>query len=178
MSQAGPAFLTINIVTAIVAFGPSLAFPLVYRIAAAEPAHRLLAHLVHAIQSRIVGPAALTMAMSAGLLVWADGIDLLAAHWLILATAFYVSAIGFSVLIQVPAVARMVDVLESMAPAPALSAGPGAALALTAAEVHSEPEEDPRLELARLGARAQAGGIVLTVMIVSIVALVVVEPGL
>ncbi len=180
MSALASVFLTVHIVTAIVAFGPSFAFPLISRMAAGEPASGLFAaRLIHTVERRLILPAALTMPISGGLVVWAEGLDLLSTRWLLVAIIFYISAITFSVLIQVPTVARMVEVLESMnpAPAPVLTAGPGAALAMTAAEVQRPaPARDLRLEMARLAARANAGGIVLSMLIVIIVALMVTKP--
>jgi uncharacterized membrane protein len=176
MSQLAPLFLTIHILTAIAAFGPSFAFPLIARMAAQEPTHGSFAvRLTDLIEKRMVLPLALTMPISGGLLVWSDSIDLFAAHWLLLAITLYVIAIVFAVGVQLRTLERMVDVAgllaRSAAPAPALAAGPGAALAA--------PQNVPglRTEMAHLGARAQQGGIVLSLLIVVIVTLMASKPG-
>jgi uncharacterized membrane protein len=199
MSQLAPLFLTIHILTAIAAFGPSFAFPLIARMAAREPMHGSFAvRLTDVIEKRMVLPLALTMPISGGLLVWSEGINLLATHWLLLAITLYVIAIVFAVGVQLRTVERMVDVAGLLsagataartqaaasgpaqtapaqpAPArtaPALAAGPGAALARTAdmAGLHAQ--------MARLGARAQRGGILLSLLIVAIVTLMASKPG-
>jgi hypothetical protein len=186
MSQLTPVFLTIHILTAIVAFGPSFAFPLISRMAAQQPQHGLFAvQLTHLIERRIILPAAITMPISGLLLVWSEGINLLATHWLLLAIALFIVAIGFSVLIQLPTIERMIEVLGAMTSGgAAFAAGPGAALARPAsagaagATIAREGATDPRLEMARLGARAQAGGITLTLLVVVIVALMASKPTL
>jgi uncharacterized membrane protein len=176
MSDLAPLFLTIHILTAIVAFGPSFAFPLIAGLAAKEPMHGSFAvKLTDLIEKRMVLPLALTMPISGGLLVWSEGIDLLATHWLLLAITLYVIAIVFAVGVQLRVIERMVDVAGQLArsasSAPALAAGPGAALAAPA------DVSGLRAEMAGLGARAQRGGILLSVLVVVIVTLMASKPG-
>jgi uncharacterized membrane protein len=176
MSEFAPLFLTIHILTAIVAFGPSFAFPLIARMAAQEPMHGPFAvKLTDVIEKRIVIPLALTMPISGGLLVWSEGIDLLATNWLLLAITLYVIAIVFAVGVQLRTVERMVEVAGQLAraaaPASAMAAGPGAALAASA------DVPGLRAEMASLGTRAQQGGVLLSVLIVAIVTLMASKPG-
>ncbi|MGZ6339474.1 MAG: DUF2269 family protein [Candidatus Limnocylindrales bacterium] len=121
-------FLFFHIVTAIVAFGPTFAFPIIARQAAGGPAAGLFAlKVTEAIESKLVLPAALTMPVTGLGIVWAAQIDLLAAHWLLLAISVYVVAIAYSVGVQAPTVARMIKLVEGAAPTGALlAAGPGA----------------------------------------------------
>jgi uncharacterized membrane protein len=178
MSQLTPVFLTIHILTAIVAFGPSFAFPLISAMAGREPQHGLFAlRLMERTERRIILPAALAMPVSGLLLVWSEGIDLAATHWLLLAIALFIVAVGFSVLIQVPTVERMIDVATEMSGRrPALAAGPGAALAADAETAGTAGEMDLGAQMAALGRRAQAGGMFLSLMIVVIVALMSGKP--
>jgi len=132
MTQFAPIFLTIHILTAIVAFGPSFAFPLISSFAAKEPQHGLFAiRLIDLIERRMILPAALTMPVSGALLVWSEGIDLLGTHWLLAAITLYVVAITFAFTVQLRTVDRMIETAGRMgAPAPRTKPGPGRARAV------------------------------------------------
>jgi uncharacterized membrane protein len=180
MSQLSTFFLTIHVLTAIVAFGPSFAFPLIARMAAQEPQHGLFAlRLTDLIERRIVIPAALAMPVSGLLLVWSEGIDLMATHWLVLSTALFVVAVGFAILVQLPTIERMVEVAGRMsASAAVLAAGRGAELTSAAVQVagRTAGADDPAAAMAALGARARVGGIILSLMVVAIVTLMAAKP--
>jgi len=180
MSQLSPVFLTIHVLTAIVAFGPSFVFPLTARMAAQEPQHGLFAlRLTDLIERRIVIPAALAMPVSGLLLVWSEGIDLVATHWLLLSTALFVVAIGFAILVQLPTIERMIEVAGRMSASGAvLAAGPGGDLASSAVRTagRTAGTDNPAAAMAALGARAQVGGIVLSLMVVAIVTLMAAKP--
>jgi uncharacterized membrane protein len=199
MTQFAPAFLTIHILTAIVAFGPSFAFPLISRLAAQEPQHGLFAiRLVDLIERRMILPAALTMPVSGALLVWSEGIDLLGTHWLLAAITLYVVAITFAFTVQLRTVDRMIETAGLMgAPAPmagaasagdrvlgrrgarpanlVMTAGPGAQLATPSAG--GPPPGSPAAEMAALGVRARNGGMFLSLLVVAIVTLMASKPG-
>src|ERR1035437_3718149 len=116
MSQFAPVFLTIHILTAIVAFGPSFAFPLISGLAAKEPQHGPFAiRLIDVMERRMILPAALTMPVSGALLVWSQGINLLGTHWLLTAIALYVVAIVFAFAVQLQTVDRMLEAAHAMA---------------------------------------------------------------
>ncbi len=204
MTQFAPAFLTIHILTAIVAFGPSFAFPLISRLAAQEPQHGLFAiRLVDLIERRMILPAALTMPVSGGLLVWSEGIDLLGTHWLLAAITLYVVAITFAFTVQLRTVDRMIETAGLMALGGAaanatpegaalsgdrvlgrrgaipanlvMNAGPGAQLATPSAG--GPPPGSPAAEMAALGVRARNGGMFLSLLVVVIVTLMASKPG-
>jgi hypothetical protein len=191
-------FLTIHVLTAIVAFGPTFAFPLMARMAAAQPQHgAFVLRLTHVIMKRITIPLALTMPVSGGLLVWSEDLQLADAHWLVLAIGLYLVAIVYAMAVQVRTLTRMIEIAEGMAaargaapsasasesesgrqgnPRHALAPGPGAALAAgpgTALAVSSGAAE-----MARLGARVRNGGILLAVLIVLIVSLMAGKPAI
>ena len=196
MADLVPLFLTIHILTAIGAFGPTFAFPLIARMAAGEPQHGLFAlHLTEKIETRMTIPLALTMPISGGLLVWAESIDLASAQWLIAAIVLYVVAIAYAILFQMRALNRMIELATGMvagmaAPAaatpatgPVLAEGPGAALALDAAAPMAAERTgrlglDPAAEMKMLGDRVARGGIFLTVLIVIIVSLMAGKPAI
>ncbi len=179
MSQLVPLFLTIHILTAIVAFGPTFIFSIIARMAAAEPQHGLFAlRLTDRIERLVVIPAALLMPVSGFLLVWSEGIDLVATHWLVLAIGLYVVAIAFAILIQLRTVDRMIELATELAAGrPVLAAGPGAALA-TSADVRFAGAANPAAEMAALGVRARNGGIFLAIMVVVIVSLMAGKPAI
>jgi uncharacterized membrane protein len=180
MSQLSPIFLTAHVLTAIVAFGPSFIFPLISRMAAEEPQHGLFAlRLTRMIQRRVMIPAALAMPVSGLLLIWSEGIDLPATHWLLLAMALFVVAVSFSILIQLPTIERMVEIAGRMsAGGGVLAAGPGAELATPALRAASRTAatDNPAAAMAALGARARTGGMVLGLLVIVIVTLMSTKP--
>ena len=193
MEQLPPLFLTIHILTAIVAFGPTFAFPLIARMAADEPRSGLFALRVMArIQKVVVIPGALTMPISGLLLVWSEGIDLAGTHWLLLAIGLYVVAIAYSIGVQLRTLGRMIVGAQTMAAGRAvLAAGPGAALARPVAGAAAAPAHEaatqtvpaasyanPAAEMAALGARVRNGGILLAILIVVIVSLMAGKPAI
>ncbi len=156
------AFLFLHILAAIVAFGPTYAFPLIASAGARHPQHAAFAaELSERIEWRLVLPAALTMPVSGALMIITAGIDLF-QPWLLIAIVLYIAAITYSIVVQAPAGKELTQLLTSMASA---SPGPGAA----AAEQMSGPP--PRL--VELGAKMQRGGIILSVLLVAILALMV-----
>jgi Predicted integral membrane protein (DUF2269) len=177
MPELVPLFLTIHILTAIVAFGPTFIFAIIARMAAQEPQHGLFAlRLTDRIERLVVIPVALLMPVSGVLLVWSEGIDLAATHWLVLAIGLYIVAITFAILIQLRTIDRMIELATGMAAAgPVLAAGPGAALA-TPPERSLRGAANPAAEMAALGSRAQKGGIFLVVMVIVIVSLMSGKP--
>ena len=204
MTQFAPIFLTIHILTAIVAFGPSFAFPLISSFAAKEPQHGLFAiRLIDLMERRMILPAALTMPVSGALLVWSEGIDLLGTHWLLAAITLYAVAITFAFAVQLRTVDRMIEVAGRMALGRAaanaapegaalsgdrvlgrrgampanlvMNAGPGAQLATPSAG--GPPPGSPAAEMAALGVRARNGGMFLSLLVVVIVTLMASKPG-
>jgi uncharacterized membrane protein len=182
MPNLSPLFLTIHVLTAIVAFGPTFVLSIIARMAAEEPQHGLFAlQLTERIERRVVIPLALTMPVSGLLLVWSEGINLASTHWLLTAIVLYVVAITFSIRIQLRTVDRMVEIATGMtASRTVLAAGPGAELAMPVAAARTGPAgpASPAAEMAALGARAQKGGIFLAIMVVLIVSLMAGKPAI
>ncbi len=201
MPDLVPVFLTIHILTAIVAFGPTFAFPLIARMAAKEPEYGLFAlHLTDRIEKRMTIPLGLTMPISGGLLVWSEGLTFQDSHWLVLAVALYLAAMTYAIVVQVRSLDRMIEIAQTMASAsraaspaptssaggsvvasppaasPAFAAGPGAALATPA--TMDAGRAALGAEMQRLGARVRNGGIFLALMIFVIVSLMAGKPTL
>jgi uncharacterized membrane protein len=156
MAWLVPWLIFLHVLSAIVAFGPTFAFAIYGAQGGREPQHaNFMARANHHVSDRLVLPVILSMPVTGLLIVWAAGIDLLAAHWLILAIAIYATAVGFSVLVQRPATIRLVEL--TAAPPP-----PGAS--------------GPPPELLATVQRIQRGGMILGLAIIVIVALMVVRP--
>jgi len=197
MSQFAPAYLTIHILTAIVAFGPGFAIPLISALAGKEPQHGSFAvRLVDLIERRLVLPVALTMPVSGALLIWSEGIDLRGTHWLLAGITLYVVAIVFAFTVQLRTIDRMLDVAGRMAAGAATAVagagrgataaagipanlvmpdGPGAQLATPPAG--GPPPGSLGAEMVALGIRARNGGIFPSLLVVAIVTLMASKPG-
>ena len=154
-------FLFLHIGAAIVAFGPTFAFPLIAAAGQKNPQHAAFAaELSDRIESKIVVPLALSMPVSGALMIIVGGIDLF-QPWLLAAIALYLVAISYSVFVQGPAGRELAHVLSSMS-TNAPSSGEAA--------IASGPP--PRV--AELGAKLQRGGMLLAALLVAIVVLMVI----
>jgi hypothetical protein len=170
MPELFPWFLLLHILGAIVAFGPTFAFPIIGAMGGKEPMHANFATRVsHAIGDRIVQPVAYTMALTGVGLIWSAGIDPFAAahRWLLVAIAIYVFAVLFAVFVQRRAVMRVIE----------LTGGHGG----TSPATPPSPSPDaagggPPPALAAAVASVQRNGIVMTLALVVIVFLMIVKP--
>ena len=187
MSDLVPIFLTIHVLTAIVAFGPNFAMPLIARMAAQEPQHGLFAlRLTDRIEKRLVLPLALTMPISGSLLALGEGINPLVSHWLLGGIVLYVVAMAYALGVQVRTVDRMIEIASHMtAGGPTLAAGPGAELARPglvatpgAVVLRAPTYANPGAEMAALGARARNGGFFLMAIVFVIVSLMSGKPAI
>jgi len=152
----GLVFLILHVGGAIVAFGPTFAFPLIGSMGGKEPMHANFATRVsEAISDRIVIPLGLFQAVTGAGLIITRGWNLFATPWLLLAIVLYVIAISTSIFYQRPTVNRVIAMTSAPPP-------PGAA--------------GPPPELLALIQRIQRTGIVLTVLLVSIIVLMVWKP--
>lgn len=152
-------FLFLHVGAAIIAFGPTFAFPIIGGMGGKEPMFANFATRVsEAIEKKLVLPVALTMPVSGIGLIWFAGIDLFSTRsaWLIIGIVFYTAAILFVIRVQTPAVEKVVE-LTSHPPDPA-AGGPPAELLATIKKV-------------------QQGGMLLTVAIVVIVFMMIFKPG-
>lgn len=189
MSDLVPIFLTIHILTAVVAFGPNFAMPLIARMAAQEPQHGLFAlRLTDRIEKRLVVPLALTMPISGSLLALGEGINPLVSHWLLGGIVLYVVTMSYALGVQVRTVDRMIEIATHMtAGGPAMAAGPGAELARPGVAAPAAPGAvaapapryaSPGAEMAALGIRARNGGFFLMAMVFIIVSLMAGKPAI
>ncbi len=151
MPELVPWLLFVHVLTAIVAFGPTFAFPIIGAMAGKEPQYANFATRVsEAIEHKMVLPLALTMPVSGVFLIWSAKIDLLAARWLLLAIVLYAVALSYVILVQNPAVGRIIELSGQTPP--------------------------PLPELGAAVKKVQQGGMLITVLVVAIVLLMAVKP--
>ena len=168
MPELFPWFLLLHVLGAIVAFGPTFAFPIIGAMGGREPMHANFASRVsHTVNDRLVGPVAGSMAVTGVGLIWAAGINPFAPEyrWLLIAIVIYVLALAFALFVQRPVGKRIIE----------LSGGAARAAPPPAAE--GAPAGPPPALGAAISA-ARRNGMILTVALVAIVFLMVVKPGL
>ncbi len=160
MDWLGTLFLYLHIGGAIVAFGPTIAFPFLAARAAKEPQHgNFVLRATEGITEKVVEPVgAFMFLMGVGLII-TRGYNPLEQLWVGLSIVLFLITFAFANLVQLPTVRKMVAVTSQPPPA-----GPeGAAVG-------------PPPEFLALGARAERGGQFMTLMLFVILALMVVKP--
>lgn len=157
-------WLFLHVTAAIIAFGPTFAFPIIGAVASKHPAHAPFGLLVsEAIEWRLVIPFALSMPVSGLGLAYTVHIEWNHNPWLIAGISVYAAAMFTALALQAPVVRKLVQ-MTAHAPAP-VPAGPGAAAA------------GPPPEMAALLKRMQMQGMLLTVFLITIIVLMVWKPG-
>lgn len=181
MPELFPWFLLLHVLGAIIAFGPTFAFPVIGSMGDREPMHANFAtRASHTIADRLVEPVAISMLVTGVAMIWSAGINPFVPEyrWLLVAIAIYLVALAFSVLVQRRAVMRLIEMTGGHgggASAAAPSATPGGAPAGPPA--HGAPAGPPPALAATIGS-VQRNGMLLAVALVIIVFLMVVKPSL
>lgn len=153
-----PWLLFLHVLGAIVAFGPTFAFPIIGAMGGVEREHGNFATRVsHAVSTRLVYPIGLTLPITGAGMILVRGINLAdrANWWLGLAIVLYLIAYGYSFFVQRGQIDRVIELTSGPPPAGAGGPPPG---------------------LPGLIASIQRGGMLLTVLLVAIVFLMVVKP--
>ncbi|HET7728308.1 MAG TPA: DUF2269 family protein [Candidatus Limnocylindrales bacterium] len=154
MAWLFPWLLFLHVLAAIAAFGPTFAAPVVASLVAKEPQHaNFFARSQMLLSKRLITPLALSLGVTGVLMVLVTGIDLTRNVWLGIAIVLYVIAISFALLVQTPNGARLVELTATPSPG------------------------GPSPELIRTAAAVRRGGMLLTLLVVTIVFLMVVKPG-
>ncbi len=170
MPELFPWFLLLHVLGAIIAFGPTFAFPIIGAMGGNEPMHANFAtRASDKVNDRLVEPVAASMAVTGVLMIWSAGINPFAPEyrWLLVAIVIYVFALSFAIFAQRPKVKEII----------ALSGGhPGATSGPPPAAEGASAGPPPALAAA-IGA-TQRNGIILTLALVAIVFLMVVKPSL
>jgi uncharacterized membrane protein len=151
-----PYILFLHVLGAIIAFGPTFAFPIIGAMGGKEPQYANFATRVSAtISDRIVVPLGIFQGVTGVVLIWISGRDMFSSAWLVIAIVLYVIALAYALTVQRRHVHRIIEL--SSAPPPPDAKGPPPGLAEEVKAV-------------------QRGGMLLTVLIVVIVFLMVVKP--
>ena len=155
-----PYLLFLHVLGAIVAFGPTFAFPFIGAMGGAEREHGNFAIRVsHTLAHRLVYPIGITLPITGAAMMFVREINPLNRPfwWLAVAIVLYVIAYGYSYFVQSKLVGRVIEMTSAPPP-------PGAS--------------GPPPELLALVARIQRGGMVTTVLLVTIIFLMVVKPSI
>jgi hypothetical protein len=149
-------FLYLHVAGVIVAFGPTIAFPFIAARAAKEPMHGNFALRVsELITEKVVEPGAVfVFLMGVGLII-TKGYNPLVQLWLGVAIVLFLITLGFANLVQLRTVRKMIALTSQPPP-------PGAA--------------GPPPEFVALSSNAARGGMFMTVMLFTILALMIVKP--
>lgn len=162
MELLGTIFLFLHIGGAIVAFGPTFAFPIIGARAAAEPMHGNFALRVSEfISNRVVEPGAVFVFLMGLGLIWTRGWNPFTTLWLAIAIILFLITISFAVFVQAPVVKRMIQLTSGPPPAPADGAPAG-----------------PPPEFVALSKRAGRGGMFSLLMLFTILFMMVFKPTL
>lgn len=157
-----PWLLWLHIFGAIVAFGPTFAFPLIGGMGGKEPMHANFAtRIMEKIERGITIPLAVVQGITGVGLIVTSNRDLTREYWLGLAIVLYAIALTFSIFVQTRRLETVIHLTSSPPPQPV----PGAA-----------PSGPPPALLAAVKS-VQQGGMLLTVLVVLIVFLMVLKPG-
>lgn len=159
-----PWLLWLHIFGAIVAFGPTFAFPLIGAMGGKEPMHaNFSARITEKIEKGIIIPLAIVQAVTGVALLLISGRNLTDSHnyWLSVAIVIYAIALYFAIFKQTRRIEALIHLTSSPPPPPAAG---------------EAPTGPPPALLAAVKA-TQQGGMFLTVMIVTIIFLMVIKPG-
>ncbi|HEY7590936.1 MAG TPA: DUF2269 family protein [Candidatus Limnocylindrales bacterium] len=181
MNALFPWLLFLHVLGAIVAFGPTFAFPLVGAMGGREPQHANFATRVSAmIANRLVYPIGITLPITGAAMIAVTGRDLTsrANWWLGLAIVLYVVAFAYSYFVQNRLVRRAIEMTSN--PPPPIAGGPG--ISTPAGDPPGPPRgvlpgtSGPPPGLPALVRRIQRGGMATTLMLLAIIFLMVVKP--
>lgn len=153
-------WLILHIMSVLVAFGPTFAFPVMGAYASKHPEHgAAVAHLTELIERRMVIPTAILVPIFGTALIITGHFALWKSEWLLISIILFAAALAFAVLVQSRNGAALVKVVSSMPPGPP----PAGA--------------QPPPQMTLLIKRLQLGGTYLTLSVVVIVVLMVWRPG-
>ncbi len=158
MDWLGTLFLYLHVAGAIVAFGPTIAFPFLAARAAKEPQHgNFVLRATEGITEKLVEPmSAFMFLMGVGLIV-TRGYDPLTTLWLAIAIVLFLITFAYANLVQLPTIRKMVAMTSQPPPPEAAASGPPPAFVA-------------------LSTKAARGGGFMTIMLFVILALMIVKP--
>ncbi|HEX9890969.1 MAG TPA: DUF2269 family protein [Actinomycetota bacterium] len=151
-------FLFLHILAAIIAFGPTFAFGILGAMGAKEPMHGNFALRVSkVIGNRLVDPFAFAVGAIGVVLIFVGEWDLFANEWLLVAIALYLFALAFSLFVQDRWLKEMIR--------------------LSGGQEGTMPQAEDLARIPALARKAQAGGMLLALLLVAILLMMVWKPG-
>ena len=148
-------FLFLHVMGAIIAFGPTYAFPIIGAMGGKEPQHANFAtRVTETIVEQRVLPLAIFQGITGVALILVTGINL-ATPWLLIGIVLYLIVLGFNYFIGTPRVKKIIEMTSAPPP-------PGAS--------------GPPPELLALIKQVQRGGMFSGLMVLVIVILMVTKP--
>jgi len=154
--------LFLHIGGAILAFGPTFAFPILGPMAGKEPQHVNFAlRFQRKVATTLIVPLALFQGVTGVLLIWAASINLLDNYWLIVSIVLYVIALVLSIGFGLPTIRKLIEATSTPPPPP---------------EPGDPPREGPPPHIAALVKRGRRIGYAQMALIVAIVFLMVTKP--
>ena len=171
-----PWFLFAHVLGAIIAFGPTFSFPLIGAYGAKERQHANFATRLSERLSKVqVTPFAILQGITGVGLIVTGNIDLLKTTWLLVAIVLYLIALSYAIVIQTPAVQKVIELST-----PPAGAGPGGPPVggppAGGPPAGGPPAGGPPPGLMEAVQKVQRGGMLLGILIVTIVFLMVVKP--
>lgn len=159
MSWFTALLLVLHVAGAIIAFGPTFAFPIIGAAGGKEPMHvNFSLRVTERISHRLVIPLAIFQGITGVLLIWNLGLNVFVHVWLLLSIALYVIALAIAFGNQLPATRKLIEMTSTPPPAPP----PGA-----------PAPSGPPPAVRALVRRVQIGGMANGVLIILIVILMV-----
>ena len=154
--QLLPFLIFLHVLGAIVAFGPTFAFAIMGSMAGKEPQHANFSiRQSEAISRRLVYPLGIFQGVTGVLIILSVNYPVMTSTWLLIGIALYIVALAYGLTLQRTAIHRLVELTSTPPP----------------------PGSPPNPEILATVKQIQRGGILLTILIVTIVFLMVVKPG-
>jgi hypothetical protein len=157
-------WLFAHVLLVIVAFGPALAaFPLIGALAQKRPQHGTFAvEVTDFISRRMTIPLAVLVPFTGLGLIFTGKHQLWQSAWLIISIVLFTILFFYALFVQLPTGTKLLRAMQSMPPPPASGGGgPGG----------------PPPEIAGLINRARVGGMFLSLLVVTILLLMIWQPG-
>lgn len=153
-------FLWLHVMSAIIAFGPTFAYPIIGMMVAKEPQHALFTtRFQESVTMKLTYPFGLVILPLAGIgMIWKlGGISwLFNTTWLLVGVGLYIIAAVYSLTVQTPTGMKLMHALEKMPPGPPPEGSTG-----------------PPPEITAMVKKLQLGGMFLTLMVIVIMVIMV-----
>ena len=156
-------WLFVHILLVIVAFGPAVAaFPVIGALGARHPQHAAFGvEVTEFISKRLTIPLAVLVPFTGLGLIFTDKHELWQSEWLIISIVLFTILFFYALFVQLPTGTKLLKAMHSMPPPAGSGGGPGG----------------PPPEIAGLINRARVGGMFLSSLVVTILLLMVWQPG-